>query len=661
MEPETGMKHKPKCYEPTYDERPTITFKEVWGKHAWLVEYYGKYDNKREPHVKLRYDYDAPDQHIYKVRQGDVYSLHNLRKGGKDNQAVLWDVQGLILSNGKEAHFTVHHGQRHEKEFMSTKEECLQTKAEELRKRLESSSINKTAREKAAKEKAEKAKEESRMTEEAKEKEEQQYNIQRENAARLREQYRKHMIEKETKQQEQRRLKEEECRAKEEADAQKREQEEGNETLPGTQSVLNERTNICKLCNNTNFANTIQCKQCGTILTKKQDTKEDSNMKKEQWELKNLDNDENQEENENNENTESQQAASSSKELLDEDNQSHSLPSSITTIESTPGKSIQPVKCTALEQETKTQGAKQTKKKRKHKFRREDGTKKTWQFAYVKKKANKMAGNARKFGFYGYNGKEQGTADHPHKLRVIANEEECGSVEERFNADSWFREMKLQEKPPFTAHCARIIDVISSTTKEELTEASGITGDGIITHRITHTAMAAKQPAEVNLNSPASETTANRKKRKQWREMQNPDTKKYCVSILDEIRRHTEKDYKPKPIEPDSQIWEKRKTLTAGSNEQDTTTNKDNHSPPCFQSFQDDRSHGQRGRLFTKSRSRSPVRDAAVPLELGDTQVRQLEPGDTQAMILEPGDTQADAIGLWELDEQEDAGDTVYQ
>ena len=153
MEPDVVMEHRSECYEPTYDERPTITFKEVWGKHAWKVEYYGKYDNKREPHVKLRFDYDAPDQHIYKVRQGDVYSLHNLRKGGKDNQAVLWDVQGLILSNGKEAHFTVHHGQRHEKEFMSTRKECLQTKVEELKKRLTNSGISKTAREKAAKEK----------------------------------------------------------------------------------------------------------------------------------------------------------------------------------------------------------------------------------------------------------------------------------------------------------------------------------------------------------------------------------------------------------------------------------------------------------------------------------------------------------------------------
>ena len=85
----------------------------------------------------------------------------------------------------------------------------------------------------------------------------------------------------------------------------------------------------------------------------------------------------------------------------------------------------------------------------------------------------------------------------------------------------------------------------------------------------------------------------------------------------------------------------KRKTLTAGSNEQDTTTHTDNHSPPCFQSFQDDRSHGQRGSLFTKSRSRSPARDAARQLETGDTQQMQLEPGDTQAMRLEPGETQA--------------------
>ena len=154
MEPDIVMTHKSECCEPAYDDRPTITFKEVWGNHSWKVEYHGKYDNKeRQPHVKLRFDYDAPDQHIYKVRQEDVYSLHNLRKGGKDNKAVLWDVQGLMLSNGKEAHFTVHHGQRHEKEFLSTRQECLQAKSEELKKRLMNSGISKTAKKKQQKKK----------------------------------------------------------------------------------------------------------------------------------------------------------------------------------------------------------------------------------------------------------------------------------------------------------------------------------------------------------------------------------------------------------------------------------------------------------------------------------------------------------------------------
>ena len=48
MEPDVAMEHRSECYEPAYDERPTIKFIEVWGDHAWKVEYYGKYDNKRE-------------------------------------------------------------------------------------------------------------------------------------------------------------------------------------------------------------------------------------------------------------------------------------------------------------------------------------------------------------------------------------------------------------------------------------------------------------------------------------------------------------------------------------------------------------------------------------------------------------------------------------
>ena len=90
--------------------------------------------------------------------------------------------------------------------------------------------------------------------------------------------------------------------------------------------------------------------------------------------------------------------------------------------------------------------------------------------------------------------------------------------------------------------------------------------------------------------------------------MQNPDTKKYrghemigdaSMQIIDEIRRNTEKEYKAKPIEPDSHIWKKRETMT---------TELGNTTEPCFEGSRDDRSHGHRGRPFTKERSRSPAR-----------------------------------------------------
>ena len=73
------------------------------------------------------------------------------------------------------------------------------------------------------------------------------------------------------------------------------------------------------------------------------------------------------------------------------------------------------------------------------------------------------------------------------------------------------------------------------------------------------------------------------------------------MQIIDEIRRNTEKEYKAKPIEPDSHIWKKRESMT---------TELGNTTEPCFQSFHDDRSHGQRGRQFNEERSRSPTRDA---------------------------------------------------
>ena len=99
--------------------------------------------------------------------------------------------------------------------------------------------------------------------------------------------------------------------------------------------------------------------------------------------------------------------------------------------------------------------------------------------------------------------------------------------------------------------------------------------------------------------------------------MQNPDTKKIrtkqemgdaSMEIINEIRQNTEKEYKPRPIEPDIHIWAKRETITAELGDK-TEPRSSNVPMPCFQGFQDDRSHGQRGRSFTQERSRSPVRE----------------------------------------------------
>ncbi len=69
-------------YDPKYEDRPTICFKEVWGDCSWKVEYYGEYDNdERQKHVAIRLNHEPPKSHIHKVKAGDQFSLHNLRKG----------------------------------------------------------------------------------------------------------------------------------------------------------------------------------------------------------------------------------------------------------------------------------------------------------------------------------------------------------------------------------------------------------------------------------------------------------------------------------------------------------------------------------------------------------------------------------------------------
>ena len=123
-------------YQPAHGEQPFITFSSVWGDKSWRVEYHGEWDNEREKHVALRLDQDPPRSHEYKVKPGDQYYLHNLRKGGRDNKAVMWDVEGLLLSNGNEAHFTVHYGNRPARDFFSTWKSCMEKKPDELKRRF---------------------------------------------------------------------------------------------------------------------------------------------------------------------------------------------------------------------------------------------------------------------------------------------------------------------------------------------------------------------------------------------------------------------------------------------------------------------------------------------------------------------------------------------
>ena len=100
--------------------QPKITFENVWGPCAWLVTYDGVYDNKRQPHVALRYnpyqgDY-ARDALYRSMTPGVTCCLSNLRKSG---EAVMWDVEGLGTVDGRKPHFTVHYGSRQAEEFRS--------------------------------------------------------------------------------------------------------------------------------------------------------------------------------------------------------------------------------------------------------------------------------------------------------------------------------------------------------------------------------------------------------------------------------------------------------------------------------------------------------------------------------------------------------------
>ncbi len=601
-----NAREKENSYQPTYGERPIITFLRAWGDKSWRVEYRGEWDNERGKHVALRLEQDPPGSHGYKVKPGDQYYLHNLRKGGRDNKAVMWDIEGLVLSNRKEAHFTVHYGNRPAKDFFSTWTSCMEKKADELKQRF---TLRRKADELNQRLTRKKGEEESEIIKKL-------------------------------------RSKEEVCIEKEDADAQTREEEQQNERLPGTQAVLNEETKRCEICNTTNFANTIQCTQCGALTSRNEIIEEQNETETQQWGIEHLRGDEeDQDEKPENEN-EPQDEEMPPIASASEENPNNAQPTigrgepgndegqtAIASASEENPNNAQPTAgrgepgndegLTAIASNATVprdvKKSKYRKHHRTHLFKDKDGNRKMGQIAWARKKARKMKNKAIKEGFYGYNGKEKGIVTNQHSLKIIRNDEEYGSIEERFNGDSAFRLTKLNEDPPFTGHCARIMDILSMTRAEDLTPESGITRAGEITQRVTHSAMSARQPEEVNLNGPASESSRNRRKRREWRETHRiegaPQRKRArgdaALGIVAEMIQNTENLYMERPIQPDregNRQHEHRLSaiLSCNTDYQRSDYQRVVATLPCFQGFQDDQSHGQIGTSSRAHRSRSP-------------------------------------------------------
>jgi hypothetical protein len=87
----------------------TIKFTEKWGNKSWKVEYKGKYDNDRPPHVEV-------DEN-YKDLGGKVFKISNIKATGK---AIMWTVEGIKNKN-KDAHFTVYFGENAKEKLDSFK------------------------------------------------------------------------------------------------------------------------------------------------------------------------------------------------------------------------------------------------------------------------------------------------------------------------------------------------------------------------------------------------------------------------------------------------------------------------------------------------------------------------------------------------------------
>ena len=94
----------------------TIVFVQKWGVKSWLVDFNGKYDQVRPPHVELRQNESEENTMYDKIVPYSIFRVVNLHKKGK---AIMWDVDMADFNETPEEipHLTVHYGPRLISEF----------------------------------------------------------------------------------------------------------------------------------------------------------------------------------------------------------------------------------------------------------------------------------------------------------------------------------------------------------------------------------------------------------------------------------------------------------------------------------------------------------------------------------------------------------------
>ena len=77
--------------------------------HLWYVAFPGPFTNRNPkhgsiPHVMIRDGHQKPEV-------GKAYLLGNLRRLGRNNAAIAWEIDGLgVDQQGQKPHLTVHYG-----------------------------------------------------------------------------------------------------------------------------------------------------------------------------------------------------------------------------------------------------------------------------------------------------------------------------------------------------------------------------------------------------------------------------------------------------------------------------------------------------------------------------------------------------------------------